>query len=114
VQLLAISLNKLPLPELKKGSAEILYYDGLQFADSKRRERPLPPTDSSGFKSEATGAPKDRSPIANINRDGALISFKEMPIALVEANHHAGKIACAKIGGLSVERTSLINHLQVR
>jgi hypothetical protein len=79
----------------------------------KDREQPLPPTAVVGFNSEA-GAAKDRSPIANIDRDRALISFKEMPITPVEANHDAGEVACGEIGGLAVERARLINYFERR
>jgi hypothetical protein len=58
--------------------AKILYCDGPQFADVKDREQPLPPTAAVRFGSE-TGAAKDRSPVANIDPDRALISFKEVP-----------------------------------
>ena len=56
------------------------------------------------------GLAKDGSPIANIDADRALISFKEMPIAAVEANHDAGEVARGQIGRLAVERATLINH----
>jgi hypothetical protein len=89
------------------------YYDGLRFAEAKNREQPLPPTAVVGFNSEA-GAAKDRSPIANIDPDRALVSFKEMPITAVEANHDALKVACGEIGGLAVERAAVINHFECR
>src|SRR5262249_57324484 len=87
----------------------------LQLADAKGGEQPLPPTVAVvvGFNSEA-GEAKDRSPIANIDPDRALISFKEMPITLVEANHDGGKVACGKIGGLAVERAALIKESERR
>jgi len=84
--------------------------DGFQFADAKHREQPLPPTAVVGLKSEA-GAAKNRSPAANIDRDRALISFKEMPIPSgVDANHEAGDIASREIGGLAVQRAALVNN----
>lgn len=101
----------------KKKSAEnliILYYDGLQFADAKGREQPFPPTTVARFRSETAAAPKDRSAIANINGDSALISFKQMPIAPVEANHDAGHVTSGKIGSLPVKRASLISHFERR
>jgi hypothetical protein len=88
------------------------YYDGLHFADTKDREQPLPPTAVVGFKS--AGAAKDRSLAANIDADRALISFKQMPITHVEANHNALKIARGEIGGLAVEATTLINDFEGR
>src|SRR5580704_8864598 len=94
-------------------SRRISYYDGLHFAGlAKGREQPLPPTAVVGFKS--AGAAKDRSLAANIDADRALISFKEMPITPVEANHDAGKVACGEIGGLAIERAALINHFERR
>ena len=69
----------------------------------KDREQPLPPTAVVRFGSE-TGAAKDRSPVANIDPDRAVISFKEVPITPVEANHDAGEVACGEIGGLAIER----------
>ena len=77
----------------------------------KDREQPLPSTAVVRFGSE-TSAAKDRSPVANIDPDRALISFKEVPITSVEANHNAGQVACGKIGGLAVERAALINHFE--
>ena len=77
----------------------------------KDREQPLPPTTVVRFGSE-TGATKDCSPFANIDPDRALISFKEVPITPVEANHDAGEVACGKIGGLAIERPALINHFE--
>jgi hypothetical protein len=65
-----------------------------------------------GFKS--AGAAKDRSLAANIDADRALISFKEMPITQVEASHDALKVARGEIGGLAVERATLINDFEGR
>ena len=93
-------------------SRKISYYDGLHFADAKDREQPLPPTAVVGFKS--AGAAKDRSLAANIDADRALISFKEMPITQVEANHNALKVARGEIGGLAVEAATLINDFEGR
>lgn len=73
----------------------------------------LPPSAAVGFNSEP-GAAKDRSPIANIDPDRTLVSFKEMPITPVEANHDALKVAGGEIGGLAVERAALINHFERR
>jgi hypothetical protein len=93
-------------------SRKISYYDSLHFADAKDREQPLPPTAVVGFKS--AGAAKDRSLAANIDADRALISFKEMPITHVEANHNALKVAPGEIGGLAVEAATLINDFEGR
>jgi hypothetical protein len=67
------------------------YYDSLPFADAKDREQPLPPTGvvAVGFRNEASVV-KDCSLVTRTDVDRALISFKEMPITLVEANHDAG------------------------
>ncbi len=73
-------------------SRKISYFDGLQFVDAKDREQPLPPTAVVGFRSEGAGVLKDRSPAANIDVNRALISFKEMPITQLEANHDALKV----------------------
>ena len=86
-------------------------YDGLQLANVKHREQPLPPTAVVGFNSEP-GAAKDRSPVANIEPDRALVILKEMPITPVPANHDAGEVAGGEIGGLAVERAALINHFE--
>jgi hypothetical protein len=94
-------------------SRKISYFDGLQFVDAKDREQPLPPTAVVGFRSEA-GVAKDRSLAANIDANRALISFKEMPITPVEANHDALKVARGEIGRLAVEQTTLINDFEVR
>ena len=93
-------------------SRKISYYDGLQFADAKDREQPLPPTAVVGFKS--AGVAKDRSLAANIDANRALISFKEIPITQVEASHDALKVARREIGGLAVERAALINDFEGR
>ena len=79
----------------------------------KDREQPLQPTAVVGFNSEPSPA-KDGSPIANIDPNRALISFKEMPMTPVDANHDAGKVPCGEIGGLAVERAALINHFERR
>ena len=92
---------------------EILYLDGFQSADVKLREQSLPSTAVGGFGSEARVA-KDRSSAVNIDADRALISFKEMPIRQVEANHDALNVARGKIGGLAVERATLINDFEGR
>jgi len=89
------------------------YFDGLQFADAKLREQPLPPTAVVSF-SSAAGIAKDRSPAANIDADCALISFKEMPITPVETNHQALDVARGEIGGFAVQRTALINGSERR
>ena len=87
------------------------YCDGLQFADAKDREQDLPPTGVVGFRNEARVV-KDRSPVTEIDVDRALISFKEMPIAPMKANHDGGEVACGQIGDLAVERAALINHFE--
>src|SRR6478672_8053777 len=93
--------------------SRILYYDGLHFANAKYCEQPLPPNCwLLGFKS--AGVAKDRSLAANIDADRALISFKEMPIRQVEANHDALNVARGEIGGLAVERAALINDFEGR
>jgi len=97
----------------RRASRKISYYDGLHFADAKDREQPLPPTSLVGFRSEA-GIAKDRSPAANIDADCALISFKEMPITPVDANHQAVEITLWEIGGLAVEQAALINDFERR
>jgi len=89
------------------------YFDGMQFADAKRREQSLPPTAVVGFRSEV-GVAKDRSPAANIDADCALISFKEMPTTPVDANHQALEIARGEISGLAVERAAFINDFERR
>ena len=57
---------------------------------------------------------KDRSPASNIDADCALISFKEMPIMPVDANHKALEVARGEIGGLAVEGAALINDFERR
>ena len=79
----------------------------------KDHEQPLQPIAVVGFNSEA-GPAKDGSPIANIYPNRALISFKEMPITQVEANHNALKVARGEIGGLAVEAATLINDFEGR
>ena len=118
---------------VRRASRKISYYDGLQFADAKRRElhaificvfalslcravvaeQPLPPTAVVGFRSEA-GVAKDRSPAANIDADCALIGLKEMPITPVDVKHHALEIARGKSSGLAVERAALIHDFERR
>jgi hypothetical protein len=101
--------------------SRISYFDGLQFADARLREQPLPPTAVIGFRSEAghiersfAGIAKDRPPAANIDADCALISFKEMPITPVHANHETVKVTRGEIGGLAVERAALVNDFERR
>jgi hypothetical protein len=94
--------------------SRILYFDGLQIADAKLREQPLPPTAVVGFGSDGAGVAKDRSPAANIDANRALISFKEIPITQVEANYDALRVARGEIGRLAVERATLINDFEVR
>ena len=94
--------------------SRILYFDGLQFADAKLREQPLPPTAVVGFRSDDAGVAKDCSLAANIDANRALISFKEIPITQVEANHDALKVARGKIDRLAVEQATLINDFEVR
>src|SRR4030095_2890871 len=94
--------------------SRILYFDRLQFADAKLREEPLPPTAVVGFRSDDAGVAKDRSLAANIDANRALISFKQIPITQVQANHDAGEVACGEIGGLAVERATLVNDFEVR
>jgi len=96
---------------MEKGR-KISYFDGLQFVDAKDREQPLPPTAVVGFKS--AGVAKDRSLAVNIDADRALISFKEMPITQVEANHDALKVARGEIDGLAVEPATLVNDFEGR
>jgi hypothetical protein len=97
----------------KREPQKISYYDGLRFADLKDCEQFLPPTAFAGFNSEA-GAPKDRSPVADIDPDRGLISFKEMPIMPMQSNHDALKVAYGEIGGLAVERAAFISHFERR
>ena len=116
-----VAIHRLPLasrlitsgPGYVLVTCNLLYFDGLQFADAKLCEQPLPPISVVGFGSEA-GVAKDRSPAANIDADCALISFEEMPITHVEASHQALEIARGEIGGLAVERATLINDFERR
>ena len=91
---------------------KILHFGRPHFADAKDRGQPLPPTAVVGFKSSCEA--KDGSLAANIDGDRALISFKEMPITQVEANHNALKVARGEIGGLAVEAATLINDFEGR
>ena len=103
------------LRRIRYREQQILYYDGLHFADAKHREHPRPPTavvGFVGFKREA-GIPKNRSLAANIDADRALISFKEMPISPMETNHDAFKIACGEISVPAVERPAFISHFEL-
>ena len=93
---------------------KILYYDGLEFADAKGREQPFPPTALGRFRSDTAAIAKDRSAIASIDGGSALVSFKEMPIAPVEANQDTGNVTRGKIGDLPVDRASLISHFERR
>src|SRR4029077_3641715 len=107
-----ICINEKTVGRCAPVSRKISYYDGLHFADAMDREQPLPPTAVVGFKS--SGAAKDRSLAANIDGDRALISFKEMPMTQVEANHDALKVAHGEIGGFAVEAATLINDFEGR
>ena len=103
----------LPQEVLRDAVNRISYYDGLHFANAKHCEQPLTPNCwLLGVKS--AGVAKDRSLAANIDADRALISFKEMPIRQVEANHDALKVARGEIGGLAVERATLIDDFEDR
>ena len=93
--------------------SRILYFDGLQFAHAMLREQPLPPTAVVAF-SSAAGTAKDRSPAANIDAGRALIGFKEMRSTPVEASHQAVEVTRGEIGGLAVERATLINDFERR
>ena len=101
-----ISFKEMPITQVEAN------HDALK-VDAKDREQPLPPTALVGFRSEA-GIAKDRSPAANIDADCALISFKEMPITPVDANHQAVEITLWEIGGLAVEQAALINDFERR
>ena len=57
---------------------------------------------------------KDRSLAENIDADRALVSFKGIPITLVEANHDALEVARGEIRRLAVEQATLINDFEVR
>ena len=96
------------------GAQKILYYDGLEFADAEGREQPFPPTALGRFRSDTAAIAKDRSAIASIDGGSALVSFKEMPIAPVEANQDAGNVTRGKIGDLPVDRASFISHFERR
>jgi hypothetical protein len=89
------------------------YYDGLQFANAQRREQPLPPSAVVGFAAEA-GVSKDRSPAMNIDANRALVSFKEMPITAVDANHEAFEVARGEISSFAVKQAALINDVEPR
>jgi hypothetical protein len=106
-----LGINEKTGARLALVSREILYFDGFQSADVKLREQSLPPS-VVRFRSEAR-VTKDRSSAVNIDADRALISFKEMPITRVDANHQAVEIAGGKIGGFSVERAALINDFEL-
>ena len=73
-------------------SRKISYYNGLHFANAKHCKQPLPPN-CWLLEFESAGVAKDRSLAANIDADRAIISFKEMPIRQVEANHDALNVA---------------------
>ena len=99
--------------ENNPGSVRSAWYcDKLQFADAKDREQFLPPTAIVGFGSDA-GAVKDGSPVAKIDPDRALVSFKEVPMTPVETYHDAREVACGEIGVLTIERAALINDFEV-
>ena len=100
--------------KLQRRAQKILCYDGLQFADAKGREQPFPTTAVGRLISDTAATAKDRSAIANIKGGSALISFEEMSIAPVEATYDARNVTCGKIGGLPVERASLIGHFERR
>lgn len=68
----------------------------------QNREQPLPPPTVIGFYGEA-GAAEDRSPVANIDPDRAIVGLERMPITPVAANYHARDVARGKIGSLAVE-----------
>jgi hypothetical protein len=96
-------MKRFPSPRTCRWSRKNLYFDRPQFADVKRREQSLPRTAVGEFRSDA-GVAKDRPSIARADRDGALVSLKEMQIASVESKDDAGEVACRKIDGLSVRR----------
>jgi hypothetical protein len=87
------------------------YCDELQFADAKNGEQLLPPTVIVGSGSD-TRAVKDGSPVAKIDPNRALVSFKKVPIAPVQTYHDAREVACREIGILAIERTALINDFE--
>ena len=109
-----ISIDEKTAGRCAQVSRKISYFDGLQFVDAKDRDQPLPPTAVVGFRSEGAGVAKDRSLAANIDANRALISFKEIPITQVEANHDALKVARGKIDRLAVEQATLINDFEGR
>ena len=88
------------------------YCNELQFADAKDREQLLPPTVIVGFGSDV-GAVKDGSPVAKIDPDRALVSFKEVPMTPVKTYHDAREVASGEIGVLTIERAALINDFEV-
>ena len=92
-------------------SCEQKIYDRFQFVHAKHREQPLPPTALVAFKS-FVGAAKDHSAAANIDAARALISFKEMPITPVAANHNLGEVAREEIFDLAVARAALIHDFE--
>lgn len=94
---MVISIN-----ETAEVRPKISYCDSLRFADAKDRKESLPPTAVAGSNSEA-GAAKDRSPVANIDPDRALISLEEMQITTMETSHDAGNVACWEIGSHAVK-----------
>lgn len=106
---LRINANLQPQLLLQDSAQKISDYDGLRFTDAKDGKQVLPPTAVVGFNSEA-GAAKNRSPVANIDPDRALISFEEMQIAPVEASNDARDVARREIRRLAVERAAFINH----
>ena len=92
-------------------SREQKIYDGFQFVHAKRREQPVPPTALVALKSDV-GTAKDHSAAANVDADRALISFKEMPITPVTANHNLGEVARGEIFDLAVARAALIHDFE--
>jgi hypothetical protein len=86
-----ISIDEKTAGQCSPVSRKISYYDGLQFVDAK-----------------------DRSPAANIDADRALIGFKEMRSTPVDASHQAVEVTRGEIGGLAVERATLVNDFQRR
>jgi hypothetical protein len=92
-------------------SREQKFHDGFQFVHAKHHEQPVPPTALVAFKSNV-GAAKDHSAAANIDADRALVSFKEMPITSVAANHHFGEVAREEIFDLAVARATLIHDFE--
>jgi len=109
-----ISIDEKTAGVMLPRSRKISYFDGLQFADAKLREQPLPPTAVVSFRSEGAGVAKDRSMAANIDADRALIGFKEMRSTPVDASHQAVEVTRGEIGALAVERATLINDFERR